>query len=135
MLTPQQEAFAAGVARGLSQAEAYRQAYPKSQSWKDASVWNRASALMRTAEVLARVEQLRAELEQLHLWSREDSVRALKGVIEEPDKASDVVAAVRELNAMHGFNAPEQMEVTHKGLPGRVELVAATTPVKEGAKE
>lgn len=32
-LTPGQEAFATGIAAGLSQAEAYRQAYPKAKAW------------------------------------------------------------------------------------------------------
>jgi hypothetical protein len=38
-LTPQQESFATGLALGLSQAEAYRRAYPKSVTWKDSTIW------------------------------------------------------------------------------------------------
>lgn len=60
-ITPQQEAFAQAVASGMNQSEAYRKAYPKSQKWKDDSVHNRASALMRNAQVLARVSELQAE--------------------------------------------------------------------------
>ena len=60
-LTPKQEAFAAGVANGLSQAEAYRQAFPRSLKWKDESVWSRASALAATDNVRQRVQELREE--------------------------------------------------------------------------
>lgn len=58
MLTPQREAFALGLASGLSQAEAYRAAYPRSLKWKDESVWQKASRLAADAKVRARVEEL-----------------------------------------------------------------------------
>jgi phage terminase small subunit len=59
MLTPQQEKFAQAVAGGKSQAEAYREAYPKSKNWKDAAVHTNASKLMSDTKVLLRVEELR----------------------------------------------------------------------------
>jgi hypothetical protein len=52
---------------------------------------------------------------------REDSVRTLIAVIRQPDKASDVVAAVKALNDMHGFNAAQKVE--HGGPPVLVNLV------------
>jgi phage terminase small subunit len=58
-LTPKQEAFATGIASGLSQADAYRQAYPKSQAWKDETVWSKASAMAKHGEVQARIQELR----------------------------------------------------------------------------
>lgn len=58
-LTPKQEAFATGIASGLSQAEAYRQAFPKSQVWKDETVWKRASELAANREVQGRIQDLR----------------------------------------------------------------------------
>ena len=60
-LTPQQEAFARKVASGLSQAESYRQAYPKSQKWKDGAVWSAASRLMADCKVSARARVLQDE--------------------------------------------------------------------------
>ena len=38
-LTPKQEKFAQEVASGKSQADAYREAYPKSKKWKDETLW------------------------------------------------------------------------------------------------
>lgn len=110
MLTPKQEAFAQGLADGMSQAAAYRQAYPKSQAWKDATVWRKASLAAANGDVQARVEAIRAELAERNLWSRTDSVRVLREVAESGEKGAERVAAVKELNAMHGFNAPQRLE-------------------------
>jgi hypothetical protein len=112
-LTPQQEAFALLVASGKSQAEAYRTAYAKSTTWKESAVWERASRLSAKPEVIARVAEHRADLAKRSLWSREDSVRSLMGVIRDAERASDIVSAVKELNAMHGFNTPQKVE--HSG--------------------
>ncbi|PIM51919.1 hypothetical protein CS062_17495 [Roseateles chitinivorans] len=56
--SPSQEAFARGVASGLSQAEAYRRAYPRSQKWKADAVHQAASRLMGVYQVSARVKEL-----------------------------------------------------------------------------
>ncbi len=58
-LTPKQEKFAAGIAEGLSQAEAYRRAFPRSLDWKDETVWKRASEAAANREVSGRAEELR----------------------------------------------------------------------------
>lgn len=110
-LTSQQEAFAQAVASGKSQSDAYRSAYPKSLKWKPDSVWNKSSALMRDVRVSSRVDAIKAELAELGLWTRENSVNALIGVLKNPDKASDIVAAVKELNAMEGFNKPVKLDI------------------------
>ena len=112
-LTSQQEAFALEVASGKSQAEAYRTAYPKSKAWKDSTVWEQASRLMALAKVSARVASHRTELAQRSLWAREDSVRSLVKVVRTAERPSDIVAAVKALNEMHGFNAPQKVE--HSG--------------------
>lgn len=111
-LTPQQEAFAQLVASGKSQSDAYRSAYPKSLKWKPDSVWQQASKLMADTKVSTRIDSIKAELAELGLWTREDSARALIGVLKNPDKASDIVAAVKELNAMEGFNKPQKLDIT-----------------------
>lgn len=52
------------MASGKSQADAYREAYPASKKWKDDSVHNKASSLMRNAQVSARVASLRQKAEE-----------------------------------------------------------------------
>lgn len=61
-LTPQQERFALGVATGKSQAEAYREAYPKSKAWKADTVHQAASRLMTNSKVVAMVSEMRRQI-------------------------------------------------------------------------
>lgn len=117
-ITSQQEAFAQAVASGKSQSDAYRSAYPKSVKWKPEAVWAQASRLMAGSNVSARVSAIRNELAAKGIWTREQSVLALVGVVKSPEKATDIVAAVKELNSMHGFNAPEKIE--HSGTVTQV---------------
>lgn len=64
MLTAPREKFAAGLAEGLTQAEAYRRAYPAALRWKDASVWDTASKLAANPEVRQRVADMAAQVAQ-----------------------------------------------------------------------
>lgn len=64
-LTPQQEKFAQAVASGLNQSTAYRRAYPLSKKWKDDSVHNKASTMMRHAQVRARIAELAKKVEEV----------------------------------------------------------------------
>ena len=112
MLTTRQENFAQAVAAGKTQAEAYRAAYPRSGGWKDKTVWERASRVAHSDKVAARVAELRRELQHKNLWTREDSVRKLRKIgIDSESKPTDVIAAVRALNAMLRFDAPEKADV------------------------
>ena len=76
-LTPKQETFAAGLSMGLSQADAYRKAYPKSLAWTDKSVWERASALAANIKVQARVAELGAKAAAANEVTMERIVREL----------------------------------------------------------
>lgn len=57
-LTPQREAFAAALAQGMTQAAAYRIAYPKSTKWADSALWSEASRVAADPKVSARVAEL-----------------------------------------------------------------------------
>jgi len=54
-----QEKFAIAVASGKTQADAYREAYPKSKGWKPESVHEKASTLARNVKVQSRIDELR----------------------------------------------------------------------------
>lgn len=90
-LTPQQEAFAMRVAVGTSLAEAYRQAYPRSQKWKPEAVWTAASVLAADPKVSKRVDAIqaaaadRAELDVTEIVReiRRISLSDIKGVTDE----------------------------------------------------
>lgn len=76
-LTPQQEKFAAGVAAGLNQAEAYRQAYPHSKKWQDKSVWSKASMTVKLDKVQQRILELQAKAAKANDVTVERIVREL----------------------------------------------------------
>ena len=118
-LTPIEEAFALQIALGKSQAEALRLAHPRAKHWKPASVHVEACLVMGKAKVRRRVKGLQAEFIEQSMWARHLSIEALKEVIETPDRKSDVVAAVRELNAMHGFHEAQKFE--HPGAITSIE--------------
>jgi phage terminase small subunit len=111
-LTPKQEKFCQCIADGMTQADSYRASYNASRMSKG-SVYVRASELMSDSKISVRVSEIKSQLEEKALWTREDSVNALKRVAE-GDKGSEVVAAIKELNSMHGYNEPKKMELTGK---------------------
>ena len=121
-LTPKQEKFAHCIADGMSQADAYRTAFDAGKM-KAETIHKRASELMADGAVTGRVQELRGRLATKALWTREMSVKALVKAYQEGN-GSVKVAAVKELNAMHGFNAPQKVEVsTTPGYHFEVEIV------------
>jgi transposase len=108
-LTAKQEAFCQGIADGLGQADAYRAAYGCAD-WKDNVIYSKASVLMKNGKVMERIRELRSSVEEKQLWSREMSVKALVQAYRE-GSGSVKVAAVKELNAMHGYNEPAKVNI------------------------
>jgi len=108
-LTAKQEAFCQGIADGLGQADAYRAAYD-AEDMKDNTIYPLASKLMKNSKVTARIAELRSEVQEKQLWSREMSVKALVAAYRE-GSGSVKVAAVKELNAMHGYNEPSKVSI------------------------
>jgi NH3-dependent NAD+ synthetase len=109
-LTAKQEAFAQGIADGLGQADAYRTAYD-AEGMKDSTIYSKASVLMSDGKVRARVDDLQAQVAEKQLWSREMSVKALVQAYREGSGAVKV-SAVKELNAMHGYNEPSKLNIS-----------------------
>ena len=110
-LTAKQEAFAQAIADGKNQSDAYRSAY-NAGKMKDTSINVNASKIAADAKVALRVASLREELANKSLWTREQSVAVLAGVVEAMDaKHGDKISAVKVLNDMQGFNAPTKVDV------------------------
>lgn len=121
-LTAKQEAFAQAVASGLNQSDAYRSAY-NAGKMKAETVQKRASELAADGEVAGRVASLREAIASKGLWTREKSVQALAAIADGGEaKANEIVAAIKELNLMHGFNAPSKIEV-NGSMIHRIERV------------
>ena len=102
MLTPNQEVFVQKIIEGMSQADAYRSAYPKNKM-SDKTVWEAASRLMRKDKVVARLKELRDMSAKPSIISAQKRKEWLTEVINNPEvdinarlKASD------QLNRMEG---------------------------------
>ena len=108
-LTAKQEAFCQAIADGLGQADAYRTAYDAGDM-KENSVYVQASKLMKSPKIAQRVADLRSAVQEKQLWSREMSIKALVQAYREGSGAVKV-SAVKELNAMHGYNEPAKLNV------------------------
>lgn len=128
MLTAKQEEFCQAIADGMTQADAYRTAY-NSEAMKSASIHKRASELMANGEIAGRVEELRAMLTAQALWTREKSVAGLVKafrVAEDAGNAAAMTGSIKELNAMHGYNAPSKVDLSSSdgsmSPPKRVEI-------------
>jgi phage terminase small subunit len=118
-LTAKQEAFAQAIADGLGQADAYRMAYDAEQM-KDATVYPNASRLMSNSKVAARVAELKSQVVEKQLWTREMSVKGLMSAYKialEAKTSTGMTAAVKELNIMHGYNEPTKLSVDLKFKP------------------
>lgn len=80
MLTTQQETFAQNIIMGMSQAEAYRNAY-NTNKMTDKTVWEKASRLMATDKVRARVEELRSQVAKTAIMTAEERLKFLTKII------------------------------------------------------
>lgn len=118
-LTAKQEAFAQAIADGLGQADAYRFAY-NAENMKDESVYPQASKLMKNPKVATRVTELKSQVADKQLWTREMSVKGLISAYRialEAKTSTGMTAAVKELNIMHGYNEPTKLSVDVKFKP------------------
>lgn len=99
------EKFSQLVASGLSQSDAYRDAF-KSKA-KPEAVHVEASRIMADPKVRLRVKALKEEMAEISLWSRIDSITVLSEIAKGYDdeaKPGDRVSAVKTLNQMHGWD-------------------------------
>lgn len=124
-LTAKQEKYVQGLVAGLSQRQAYRQAYDNSKEWKDRTVDSRASELLKKSDVLGRYDQLMNEHKDKALWTREEAVTTLKWLlnksmqsIENQDEgyvrqgtSNAIVTAIKELNELELLYPLKQKQV------------------------
>ena len=113
-LTAKQEAFAQAIADGMGQADAYRMAYD-AEGMKDNTVYPKASRMMNVGKIRARIDELKSQVVEKQLWTREMSVKGLiqaYRIAQDAKTSTGMTAAVKELNVMHGFNEPTKLSIT-----------------------
>ena len=102
MLTANQENFVQNIIQGMSQADAYRSAYPN-QRMTDKTIWESASKLMSNPKVSARLKELRDQLAKPSIMSAQERLEWLTGLIKsDEESASDKLRAADIMNKMQG---------------------------------
>ena len=81
------------------------------EGMKDSTIYSKASIMMSKGNIRARIAELKSQVAEKQLWSREMSVKALVQAYREGSGAVKV-SAVKELNAMHGYNEPSKLNIT-----------------------
>ena len=127
-LTPKQEKYVQGLVAGLSQRQAYIQAY-STKNMKDTTIDNNAYKLMQNNEISTRYNELMEEHKDKALWTREEAVNELKWLykqaiksIEEQDEgyvrqgtSSALLGAIQELNKLEDLYPSDKHQVEHIG--------------------
>ena len=129
-LTPKQELFVQGIISGLSQRQAYRQAYPSANKWRDNVVDNKASELLKNGEVLVRYRELLKQFSNMSLWSREQAFNEYEW-LKNKARASIEQDGIRQANsnaflsALDGMNnmAWKDFELTDDKIRQEIELL------------
>lgn len=102
MLTAKQETFAQNIVSGMNQADAYRSAYPN-QRMTDKTIWETASKLIKNPKVIARIQELRAQLAKPTIMSAQERLEWLTALIKsEEETTSDKLKAADIMNKMQG---------------------------------
>ena len=80
MLTAKQEKFVHNIIDGMSQADAYRNAYPN-QNMSDKTIWECASKLLKNPKVSTRLKELRDQMAKPTIMSAQERLEYLTRVI------------------------------------------------------
>ena len=137
-LTAKQEKYVQGLISGLSQREAYRQAYPNTRM-KDKTIDEEASKMMNIPKISTRYKELMNEHKQKALWTREKAVEELLFILDfskkeikelglEASNKGAFIDAVRELNKL------EQVYKEAESTRANTELTKAKTQLIKGAE-
>ena len=93
-LTPKMESYCRARMRGLSQRQAYREAYPHAAKWKDNSVDSEAHKLEHKPEVSMRLKELEAEAAAEAIGDRSEIItanfKAMRKAADEVERAQSL---------------------------------------------
>lgn len=139
-LTPKQELFVQRIISGLSQRQAYRQAY-KAEKMSDAVVDNKASALFNKGEVRVRYRELLKQFSNMSLWSREQAFNEYEW-LKNKARSSIENDGIRQANstaflsALDGMNnmAWKDFELTDEKIRQEIELLKIKIEKNQGSK-
>lgn len=146
-LTTKQEKYVQGLVAGLSQRQAYIEAYPSAKKWKEQNVDSKASNLLKSDKVQARYQALLEEHKNKALWTREEAVNELKWLFNQAKEsinlhdegyvrqgtANAILGAIQELNKLELLYPLDQRQAKkadrdlEDGFDGSAETVIFMT--------
>ena len=101
MLTAKQEQFVKNIIKGMSQADAYRNAYD-CKKMSDKTIHENASRLMANSKVTARVSELRDKLATPSIMSAQERLKWLSELISSEEDVNAKLKAIDIMNKMSG---------------------------------
>lgn len=102
MLTAKQEQFCQNIIQGMTQADAYRSAYPDI-NMLDKTIHEEASRLMANPKIAARVQELRDQIAKEKIMSAQERLIWLTELIQsENETTGDKLRASDQMNKMQG---------------------------------
>ena len=112
-LTPKQEKFVRNVVAGVSQVDAYRDAYDVKTDNKNT---HRVKAydLSRQSNVSAMIAEMKERAERNVVWTRQMAVEALleaADIARGQKHSQGMTGALKELNAMYGYNEATKINI------------------------
>ncbi|HGL7927415.1 TPA: terminase small subunit [Streptococcus pneumoniae] len=139
-LTPKQELFVQGIISGLSQRQAYRQAY-KAEKMTDVAVDVQASKLLKNPKITLRYRELLKQFSNMSLWSREQAFNEYEW-LKNKARASIEQDGIRQANfnaflsALDGMNnmAWKDFELTDDKIRQEIELLKIKIESNQGSK-
>lgn len=97
------EKFVQCLISGMTQRKAYREAFASANRWKDATVDNKASALFRENEILARYKELQEAAQDEAIMTRKARMVKLSEIANDDEYPGDQIRAIDTLNKMDGI--------------------------------
>lgn len=96
------EKYVQNLISGMSQRQAYRNAFPNSEKWKDTTVDSKASDLL-SGEILERYREIAEEAKDEAIMQRKDRMILLSEIANDrSEKADSRIKAIDTLNKMDG---------------------------------
>lgn len=118
-LTPKQEKFVQALISGMSQYEAYKEAYNATRM-KDATIYNNAYKLMQNNEILTRYNELLEEHKKKALYTLENSINDLIWIKEKAKE--DILNPKKGLRQGNGtiyLNAVKELNLLNDLYPDK----------------
>ena len=101
----QYERYAQEIARGMSQADAYRAAYPKSVRYTAKTVYNKAWEMRRIPEVDARIKELQDEAAAAAVMDRQERLETLTTIARDehmhPKQRMQAIDILNKMDAVY----------------------------------